>query len=161
MSIVLTPDSAFASKLTPSVFLAGTIDMGSSVDWQEYIGTKLADLEVLIFNPRRDFYEQSDENLKYQIEWELENLQKCDIIFMHLAPNSKSPVSLLELGMFMRNKKIILVCNDSFYRYQNVIQSTAKFASDITVCSELAEGLIALRTEIECQIAFNKANMNG
>ena len=156
MSIVLTPDSAFTSKITPSIFLAGTIDMGQSEDWQSYIISKLADLEVLIFNPRREFFERSVVNEKMQINWELDKLEQSDIIFMHLAPNSKSPVSLLELGTFMRTKKIILVVSESFYRYNNVMLTTSRYANDIEIYDNLSEGLLALRTELECQLAFNK-----
>lgn len=42
-----------------SVFLAGSIEMGSAENWQARVERELADYDVLIFNPRRDDWDSS------------------------------------------------------------------------------------------------------
>ena len=39
---------------TTSLFLAGSIEMGTAEDWQAALTTRLADFPVVILNPRRD-----------------------------------------------------------------------------------------------------------
>lgn len=113
-----------------SIFLAGSIEMGTAIDWQQ----KVADYfkhsavcdRVVLFNPRRDnwdsSWEQSIENPQFyqQVNWELNALEKCDLIFMYFAPNTKSPISLLELGKFADSHKLIVCCPEGFWRKGNV-----------------------------------------
>ena len=49
------------------------------------------------------------------------------MIIMVLLDNSKSPVSLLELGLYAKSKKIIVFCTDKFYRYDNVQLTCEKY----------------------------------
>ena len=59
----------------PSIFLAGSIEMGKAIDWQTKIQDIMKDENVTIFNPRRDdwdsSWEQKMENEKFreQVEW--------------------------------------------------------------------------------------------
>ena len=39
---------------------------------------------------------------------------------MYFAPDTKSPISLLELGLFADRKDMIVVCPDGFWRKGNV-----------------------------------------
>lgn len=53
---VFTPERPFSTAeqhWTDSVFLAGTIEMGNSVDWQAKAIRRLQDMPINIFNPRR------------------------------------------------------------------------------------------------------------
>ena len=111
-----------------SVFLGGTIDMGNSENWQEKITKKLENDfgdTVLILNPRRDdwdsSWEQSIENKQFneQVTWELEAQEKADILVYYFASESKSPITLLELGLFIE-KEPIVYCPKDFYRKGNV-----------------------------------------
>ena len=58
----------------PSIFLAGTIDMGNSIDWQTETIKRLADRDVNVFNPRRDGWDSSwvqredNEQFRSQVE---------------------------------------------------------------------------------------------
>ncbi|MEM7798371.1 MAG: nucleoside 2-deoxyribosyltransferase domain-containing protein, partial [Chloroflexota bacterium] len=47
-----TPTASFIS--TPSIFLAGSIEMDKAEDWQSRLTASLSDLDLVIFNPRRD-----------------------------------------------------------------------------------------------------------
>lgn len=123
----------FPPHLTPNnnkikIFLAGTIDMGQSDDWQtNFINRKYSELEYIdIYNPRRNDWDNSwEQSFIYpqffqQVTWELDHLDKCDIIFMNFLPDSKSPVTLLELGLYAQTGKLIVVCPKEFWRSGNV-----------------------------------------
>lgn len=109
-----------------SVFLAGSIDMGGSVDWQAQVARELADEGVILLNPRRDDWNpawkpSADEpEFRRQVEWELAALQRADVIAMYFAPGSQSPVTLLELGLHASSGKLLLACPDGFWRKGNV-----------------------------------------
>jgi len=66
--------------------------------------------------------EQSLDNpqFKRQVDWELDALEQCGLIIMYFDPATKSPISLLELGLFAASKKMIVCCPDGFWRKGNV-----------------------------------------
>jgi hypothetical protein len=110
----------------PSVFLAGSIEMGLARRWQDELSAHLDDLDVLVMNPRRDAWdaswEQSIDNpaFREQVEWELAALERATVVAMYLDPATKAPISLLELGLHARSSKMIVCCPDGFYRKGNV-----------------------------------------
>ena len=110
-----------------SIFLAGSIEMGKAEDWQSMIPTLFEERKDLTFlNPRRDDWDsswsQDESNPKFneQVNWELDHLFKADYIFLYLSPETKSPISLLELGLFAESGKLIVCCPDGFWRKGNV-----------------------------------------
>lgn len=114
-------------KACRTVFLGGTIDMGNSVDWQARLKDYFSALALkeqksyMLFNPRQDNWDPTRENeMDYQVNWELAHLEKADYIIMNILPTSKSPISLLEMGLHARSKKIFVVCQPEYYRYDNV-----------------------------------------
>lgn len=117
----------------PSIFLAGSIEMGAANDWQSHVEQGLARSDLLIFNPRRDDWDagwvQSIENPQFreQVEWELAALEQASIVAMYLDPATKSPISLLEFGLFARSGKVIICCPDGFWRKGNVDIVCAKY----------------------------------
>lgn len=117
----------------PFVFLAGSIEMGEAPDWQKYIADGLAYKNGTILNPRRDnwdpSWEQSIDNpyFREQVEWELDGLDRSDIIFIYFAPGTKSPISLLELGIHKWNAGLVVCCPDGFWRKGNVDIVCAKY----------------------------------
>ena len=105
------------------VFLAGTIDMGNSVDWQkelnEYFSGKGG--KWLLFNPRQEKWDVTRSGeMDYQVNWELSHLEQSDYIIMNILGSSNSPISLLEMGLFARSGKMAVVCPKEYYRYDNV-----------------------------------------
>ena len=110
----------------PCIFLAGSIEMGAADNWQAYVKEKLSTKDVILLNPRRDSWDSSWEqrmrNPKFaeQVNWELDALEACDAILMYFDPNTKSPISLLELGLFASFDKLIVCCPDGFWRKGNV-----------------------------------------
>jgi hypothetical protein len=109
-----------------SVFLAGSIESGRAENWQTVLEQQLSGMEIIIFNPRRDKWDsawlQSKANPQFreQVEWELSALEKANVIAMYFEPNTKSPVSLLELGLFARSGKMVICCPEGFWRKENV-----------------------------------------
>lgn len=111
----------------PSIFLAGSIEMGKAEDWQTAIQNMLLDYNVVIYSPRRDDWDSSweqsinNENFVEQVTWELDHIDKCDFVFMYFDPSTKSPISLLELGILTANpEKILVCCPEGFWRKGNV-----------------------------------------
>ena len=114
------------SEHSPSIFLAGSIEMGKAVDWQADLVTQLADLAVTFLNPRRPSWDsswkQSIDNPVFaeQVNWELDALEHADLVAMYFAPGTQSPISLLELGLFATSGKLIVCCPEGFWRKGNV-----------------------------------------
>lgn len=110
------------------VFLAGSIEMGKAEDWQEKVVTELKDYPIQFLNPRRDdwdsSWEQTKENKNFneQVSWELDSLEAAQFIIMYFDPSTKSPITLLELGIHAccNPEKLIVFCPDGFWRKGNV-----------------------------------------
>ena len=120
------PDTTAITLKHKSIFLAGSIEMGSAEDWQSKVEQALEHYDVTVFNPRRSNWdaswvqEQSNEHFNNQVNWEMQKLEECDIIFMYFDKNTKSPISLLELGYFLQSEKLIVCCPAGFWRKGNV-----------------------------------------
>ena len=108
------------------IFLAGSIEMGKADNWQSRLAKALEDREGLILNPRRDDWDscwvQTIENpqFKQQVTWELTAMEDATNIVMYFDPTTKSPISLLELGLHARSGKLTVCCPDGFWRKGNV-----------------------------------------
>ena len=131
-----------------SIFLAGTIDDGKSEDWQSKLIKEFSEYNITILNPRRNNWgDLSDNELRKQITWELDHLEKADIIFMYIIGTSKSPISLLEMGIHIKDLKLIVVCEPEFYRYENVKITCEYYNAELY--DSLGEGIDALISNIE------------
>jgi hypothetical protein len=115
------------------VFLAGSIDMGGATRWQSDACTGIGDLATLVLNPRRDDWDASwrqsieDAQFRTQVEWELDGLERADVIAMWFERDSKSPITLLELGLHARGGKVVVGCPEGFWRRGNVEVVCARF----------------------------------
>ena len=118
-----------------TVFLAGTIDMGRSADWQsqaDSLFSELPDGAFMLFNPRQADWDASRPGeMDYQVNWELDHLEKADWIIMNILPDSRSPITLLELGLHARGGRLLVICPPEFYRYDNVRITCAKYGVPI------------------------------
>jgi hypothetical protein len=124
MAKIIKPPSPLQDGF--SVFLAGSIELGHAENWQTSLEEKLSGSDIIILNPRRDDWDsswtQSKTNPKFreQVEWEIAALEKANIIAMYFEPHTKSPVSLLELGLFAGSGKMVVCCPEGFWRKGNV-----------------------------------------
>tara|TARA_R110002094_G_scaffold126116_1_gene120125 strand:+ start:438 stop:881 length:444 start_codon:yes stop_codon:yes gene_type:complete len=123
---IQSPNKIVVPEGYSSMFLAGSIEMGIAEDWQKRVQKQLLDKEIVFLNPRRDdwdaSWEQTIENPKFkeQVEWELNGLDQADVIFMYFDPATKSPISLLELGLHANSSKMMVCCPEGFWRKGNV-----------------------------------------
>ncbi len=123
---VITAPEAFDFKDGYSIFLAGSIEGDTAQRWQDIVIEKLKNNHGTLLNPRRAAWDaswkQDIENpvFKEQVCWELEALEKADLIVMYFDKNTKSPISLLELGLFAKSRKLVVCCPDGFWRKGNV-----------------------------------------
>lgn len=124
LQVIYPPN--FLSIEYRSVFLAGSIEMGKAIDWQQAIINELCSYEITILNPRRLDWDSSwKEDIKEakfyeQVQWELKAQEQADMIVMFFAPETKSPISLLELGLFAQSGKMVVCCPDGFWKKGNV-----------------------------------------
>ncbi len=134
------------------IFLAGSIEMGVAEDWQSYVAKRMEQFDCTIFNPRRTEWdsswkqEQRQDQFNEQVNWEMNYLDQSKIIFMYLSPETKSPISLLELGLHAASGKMIVVCPDGFWRKGNVEIVCARYG--IPMYEDIESGIGALATKV-------------
>lgn len=110
----------------PSIFLAGSIELDKAELWQDRVCQSFHQLPVTLLNPRRDSWnaswpqDMSFAPFREQVEWELEALELADLVLLYFDPATKSPISLLELGLHARSKKMGGCCPSGFWRKGNV-----------------------------------------
>lgn len=118
-----------APKKVKTVFLAGSIEMGKAEMWQERLAAEVADMDVVLYNPRRDDWDSSwiqdptpGTQFHEQVSWELEHIRKADLVVFYFDPNTQSPITLMELGYVIGSGKQALVCcPDGYFRKGNVV----------------------------------------
>lgn len=119
---------AFVSDKVVSIFLSGSIEMGAAEQWQERVVGMFKDTGYTLLNPRRDDWDSSwkqsldDDRFVEQVQWELQGLESCDAALVYFAPDTKAPITLLELGYLAALKPDLtaVVCPPDFYRKGNV-----------------------------------------
>ncbi|MCJ7560971.1 nucleoside 2-deoxyribosyltransferase domain-containing protein [Candidatus Bathyarchaeota archaeon] len=137
-----------------SCFLAGSIEMGTATQWQKQVVSKLKNEDVTILNPRRDDWDStweqniSNPQFRQQVEWELEAMECADVIAMYFDPKAKSPITLLELGLFAKSKKLIVCCPEGYWRKGNVDVVCSKYHIPNTVNFSEFFSLIKFQLEI-------------
>lgn len=92
MATILKPPAPLPPRFDrPSVFLAGSIEMGRAELWQDAVADALRDEPLTILNPRRDdwdaSWEQSSANPQFvaQVTWELDAQERAGLIAMYFA----------------------------------------------------------------------------
>jgi hypothetical protein len=128
--VVTPPSSRFraARESKPTLFLAGSIEMGKAVDWQTDAIERFKDDFSIIYNPRRpdwnSDWEQTIDHPEFnaQVNWELDMIAEADMVIIYFDPNTKSPVTLMELGYLaaFNGYKTHVCCPTGFWRKGNV-----------------------------------------
>lgn len=118
----------FVNDKIATVFLAGSIEMGAAENWQERAANLLKETGYTVLNPRRDDWDNtweqkiSDPKFYEQVTWELQGIETCEYAIVYFDGSTKSPITLLELGLLsqLKPESTIVVCPDDFYRKGNV-----------------------------------------
>lgn len=120
------PQNFKESTIIGDIFLAGSIEMGTAENWQKKFIEEFKDTELRFLNPRRNDWDSSwkqeisNPQFKEQVSWELDGLDYADLIVFYFDPNTKSPITLMELGMHAKSGKCIVCCPTGFWRKGNV-----------------------------------------
>ena len=107
------------------VFLAGSIETGTSVQWRNKVIDACRDDNVLFLNPSRDDWDSTwqehidNPQFNEQVTWELVGLETADLIFLYFDSTSKGPLSLLEFGLF-HTHNMLVCCPPGYWRKGNV-----------------------------------------
>ncbi len=157
--IVFTAPEVPHGHLTNTLFLAGSIEMGKAIDWQQRVIDELKDVAGVIYNPRRKDWNPSwapgSPDLRSQIQWELEQLEQADTIFFYFQGDTLSPVSMAELGMTCtlydifseQGLQVVVTCDMHFWRRTNVEVMCDRYG--IRVYDTLGDGLVALKKAVD------------
>lgn len=148
MRIINAPEQIKWTVGETVVFLAGSIEMGVAEAWQGKIVQLLPQYNSVVLNPRRPDWDsswvQSINNPQFyeQVVWELNGMEAAHIILMHFDPNTKSPITLLELGLLasMKPEALIVHCPEGFWRKGNVDIVCAQYGiKQVNSLEELAQ----------------------
>ncbi len=150
-TIIKSPSAIPVKDTRLKIFLGGSIDMGNAENWQAKFERELSNYNVILLNPRRDDWNKewqpisTDKNFREQVEWELSALECSDIIVMYFAPNSQSPISLLEFGLYAKTNKLMVVCPKGFWRKGNVDIVSERY--NVTTFDTLDEMVVELKMQ--------------
>ncbi len=131
MACIIKPPQSVTKesiKKRPSLGLFGSIEMGLADDWQGVACAFFEKFDFDIYNPRRDHWEsawkQNTDNKQFvgQVEWELTVLENANVRLFYFDPNTKAPVTLLELGLSLGvgSSETIVCCPEGYWRKGNV-----------------------------------------
>lgn len=112
----------------PKVFLAGSIDNGTAIDWQASLILQMREknFDIDVLNPRRKQWDSSWETtldnspFVEQVNWELAGLENATYKVFYFAPATLAPITLLELGLYGAAGKSIVCCPKGYWRKGNV-----------------------------------------
>ncbi|KAK4096076.1 hypothetical protein N658DRAFT_501985 [Parathielavia hyrcaniae] len=115
-----------AIKFKTSLFLAGTTSRTAGPDWRPALTQALGALPVTIFNPLRPDWDSTWREevtfapFREQVEWELHMQEQASFIVVYFGPSTEAPISLLELGLCARSRKVLVVCHAGYKKRGNV-----------------------------------------
>ena len=98
------PQEIARDKSFTRVFLAGTIDMGNSRDWQKEIHRTFSKTggRYILFNPRQEHWDATRPGeMDYQVRWELDHLEEADMLEMGLHAKGGKTMSGLHANTIM------------------------------------------------------------
>jgi hypothetical protein len=149
---IKAPNDYTLDSGTPRIFLAGSIEMGVAENWQTRVATAMKEYNVVLLNPRRDDWDSSwvqsidDPQFNAQVTWELDGLDNADIVIFYFDPDTKSPITLMELGIVSNPARwphVIVCCPGGFWRKGNVEMVCDRFKIPlVTTYEEMIELLV-------------------
>lgn len=152
MKLYKAPNKVICSNEDHLLFLGGSIEMGAAENWQKRLADKLTDYDnLVIMDPRRDDWDSSwvqdptpGTQFHEQVTWELVCQDAADTIIYYFDPNTKSPITLLELGIY-KDKNLVVCCPENFYRYGNVVMVCDKYKIPLVHSFDTLVVLLQLR----------------
>ena len=92
----------------------------SRFNWRDVVADYYQEEYHLIdpTNPGHD--NLSDKAMREHIKWEFLGLKQADYIILNFLSDALSPISLVELGMYVMTNKLIVVCPKDFYKWRYI-----------------------------------------
>jgi hypothetical protein len=121
----------------PSLFLAGGIS--GTLDWQADVVARLADLPLVLLNPRRrDFPINDPTAAPAQIEWEFHHLKRATAVLFWFPPETLCPIALYELGgrSLVRQQPLFVGTHPDYQRRLDVEVQLRLARPDVAVVSD-------------------------
>ena len=130
------------------IFLAGSAATTASTPWRTTLIHNLSHQlttpqSITILNPHRSDWDSTwIESPAFapfaeQVSWELRGQELADIIAFYFDPDTQAPISLLELGLFVRSGKCVVCCPERYWKWGNVALVCER--SGVEVVGTLAE----------------------
>lgn len=127
MKEVKAPNPYNTSEHHGVLFLAGSIEMGEAENWQQKVVESVKEADLLVLNPRRDDWDNNwkqdidNDEFRKQVEWELKGIEDADIVVVNFCAGTKSPITLLELGLLAeKGSRVVVICPEGYWRRGNV-----------------------------------------
>ncbi len=142
----------------PTIFLSGSIEQDKADRWQDRFVNAFEKFktDVILLNPRRDNWDatitqsKDDPKFKEQVMWELKGLTTADFVVFYFDPNTMSPITLLELGLYLGRSesedyadKMFVCCPKGYWRRGNI--EVVCEAGGITLYETLEEMIEAIQ----------------
>ena len=150
---VIQPPHQRKSYGNTTIFLGGSIEMGKAGRWQDKLINQFKNEPVTFWNPRRDDWDSSWEQdptpgteFHTQVIWELDAQDEADILVYYFDPETKAPITLLELGAH-KDENTVVACPDGYFRKGNVVIFCRKY--NIPVLNSLSELVNVLKKSLK------------
>ena len=140
--MIVTSKEKLPNKERAYLFLAGSMNNNSTNNWRNKI-IKILGNSFNYLDPTNSNHDKLDkQQMKTHVEWELNAMEMADIILLNFLPKALSPISLVELGMYVASKKLIVVCPKEFYKSSYVNTLCEKYNTPIFLKMDDAINLI-------------------
>jgi hypothetical protein len=150
--VIFAPNSY--TKTGPTVFLSGYIDQLHAT-WQASLSTSLSHLPITILNPHRQDWDSSwRETLSFrpfteQVSWELDEMEKADVIAICFGVITQAPITLMELGLFANSEKCVVACPEGYCKRGHVQVVCERYGIQVLdSAAELKEAVVRKLTEL-------------
>lgn len=111
---ILTPENTIDAAIGKMVFLAGSMKDRNGNDWREELINRLTDVDITVFNPSVDDWEnkigeESLDNGRYvnQLRWERLGMIQSDITIFTFSESSDSLITRTEFGLYKDKNSIV------------------------------------------------------
>lgn len=124
----------------PSLFLAGGIT--GTADWQAEVVRSLADVPLVLLNPRRrDFPIHDPTAAEGQIAWEFRHLCRATAVLFWFPPETLCPIVLFELGSWVMvpDRPLFVGTHPNYARRVDVAVQLRLARPEVVVTSDLTE----------------------
>ena len=123
-----SPTCAPAHLDRPSVFLAGSIEMGRAELWQPRVAQTFLDAGAAVFDPRREDWDAGwvqdptpGSPFETQVSWELSHLARADLVFFRITHDGPAIVSMIEMGLMIgAGRPVVIQADPGYMRYGNI-----------------------------------------